>query len=71
MVKNQPALQKPQEMHVQSLGWEDPLEEGKETTLVFLSRESPRTEEPVGYSPWGRKESDTTEVTQHAYEPIR
>ena len=51
MVKNQPALQKPQEMHVQSLGWEDPLEEGKETTLVFLSRESPRTEEPVGYSP--------------------
>ena len=36
---------------VQSLGLEDPLEEGKETTLVFLSRESPRTEEPVGYSP--------------------
>ena len=21
----------------------------------------------VGYSPWGRKESDMTEVTQHAY----
>ena len=22
-------------------------------------------EEPVGYSPWGKKESDTTEATEH------
>ena len=28
------------EMWVQSLGWEDPLEEGMESTLVFLPRES-------------------------------
>ena len=29
--------------------------------LVFLPVESPRTEELVGYSPWGHKESDTTD----------
>ena len=28
---------------------------------IFLPGESPWTEEPVGYSPWGRKESDRTE----------
>ena len=28
---------------------------------VFLPGESAWTEEPVGYSPWGCKESDTTE----------
>ena len=28
VVKNHPAKQEPQEPHVQSLGWEDPLEEG-------------------------------------------
>ena len=28
---------------------------------AFLPRESPWTEEPGGYSPWGCKESDTTE----------
>ena len=27
-VKNLPAMQEPQETQVQSLGWEDPLEEG-------------------------------------------
>ena len=30
-------------------------------TPVFLPGKSPRTEEPGGYSPWGRKESNTTE----------
>ena len=25
------------------------------------------TEELGGYSPWGHKESDTTEVTEHAF----
>ena len=27
----------------------------------ILAWEIPQTEEPGGYSPWGRKESDTTE----------
>ena len=26
----------------------------------------PWTEDLVGYSPWGRRESDTAEVTEHA-----
>ena len=30
-------------------------------TPVFLPGEPPWTEELVGYSPWGRKELDTTE----------
>ena len=35
-------------------------------TPVFLSEESPQTEEPGGlYSPWGPKELNTTEVTKH------
>ena len=51
-------------MLVQSLGQEDPLEEGLATLSSILAWRIPRTEEPgVGYSPWGRKESDTTEVT--------
>ena len=47
-------------MQVQSLGWEDPLEEEMETHSSILAWETPRTEE-TGYSPWGHKESDTTE----------
>ena len=48
---------------VRSLGWEDPLV--KETAIhsSILAWKIPWTEEPGGYSPWGRKESDTTEVT--------
>ena len=35
-------------------------------TPVFLSGESHGQGSLVGYSPWGHKESDTTEVTWHA-----
>ena len=31
------------------------------THSSILAWEIPRTEGPVGYSPWGRKQSDTTE----------
>ena len=49
-------------MQVQSLGWEDALEEDMATHSSILAWKIPRTEEPgVGYSPWGHKESDTTE----------
>ena len=41
---------------VWSLGWEDPLEKGKATTPVFWPGEFHGL-----YSPWGRKELDTTE----------
>ena len=33
---------------IQSLDWEDPLEEGMETHFIFLPGESPPTEEPGG-----------------------
>ena len=51
-----------QEMWVPSLGGEDPLEEGMATHSSVLAWRIPWTEEPGGYSPWGRKESDTTEA---------
>ena len=50
-------------MWVQSLDWGDPLEEGMATYSRVLAWRILCTEEPGGYSPWGRKESDTTEVT--------
>ena len=55
MVKNLPAVQ---ETWVQSLGQEDPMEEG---TAIFLPGESHGQRSLAGCSPWGRKESDTTE----------
>ena len=60
MVKNLPVIQ---ETWVQSLGWEDPLEEAREPTPVFLPGESHGQGSPAGYSPWGLKESNTTEGT--------
>ena len=36
-VKNLPEMQEPQEMQVQSLGWEDPLEEGMATHSSILA----------------------------------
>ena len=50
-----------QETQVGFLGWEDPLEKGMEIHSSTIAWRIPWTEEPVGYSPWGRKESDTTE----------
>ena len=49
------------ETWVRSLGWEDPLEKEMATHSSILAWEIPRTEELAGYSPWGRKESETTE----------
>ena len=45
---------------IQSLGQEDPLEEEVATRSSLLACRVPWTEEPGGYSPRGRKESDTT-----------
>ena len=57
-------MQETQETQVQSLGWEDPLEEGMTTHSSILARRIPQTEEPGGlYRPWGHKESDMTEAT--------
>ena len=53
LVKNLPAVQ---ETWVRYLGWEDTLEKGTATTPVFWPGEFHGL-----YSPWGRKELDTTE----------
>ena len=52
LVKNPPAIW---EILVQSLHWEDPLEKGKDTHSTILAWRIPWL-----YSPWARKESDTT-----------
>ena len=41
-------MQEALEMQVQSLGWEDPLEEGAETHFSVLAWRIPWTEEPGG-----------------------
>ena len=45
-VKNSPAMQETQETWVQSLGWEDPLEEGRATYSSILAWRIPWTEQP-------------------------
>ena len=48
VVKSLPAMQDPQETRVQSLGQEDPLEEGMATHSSILAWRIPWTEEPGG-----------------------
>ena len=48
------------ETWVQSLGWEDPLEEGNPIQYTCLEN-SLEQRKLAGYSPWGCKESDMTE----------
>ena len=50
MVKNPPTMW---ETWVQSLGWEDTLEEGVATHSSILAGESHGQRSLVGYSPWG------------------
>ena len=65
-VKNPPVIQEPQETQIQSLGWEDSVEEETTTHSVCLPGKS-HGQRSLGYSPWGRKESNTTEVTKRAH----
>ena len=58
MVKCLPAMQ---ETWVQSLGWEDPLEKEMATHSSTHVWKFHGWRSLVGYSPWGHKESDTTE----------
>ena len=67
MVKTLPAMR---ETEVQLLDGEDPLEEGMATYSDFLSGESHGQRRLAGYSPWGRKELDTTEGLS-THNPVR
>ena len=48
VVKDLPAMQESQKTQVQSLGWEDPLEEGMATHSSILTWRIPWIEEPGG-----------------------
>ena len=53
MVKNCLRMQEMQETRVQSLGWEDPLEEEMTTHSSILAWRIPWTEEPGGLESMG------------------
>ena len=55
-MKNSLTMQETQEWRVQSLGREDPLEEGMVTHSSILARKIPWTEEPGGLqSMWSQR----------------
>ena len=54
-------MQEPQEMWVQSLGWEDPLKGEVATSSSILSTIIAWTEEPGRLQSMGSQESDRTE----------
>ena len=60
-------MQETEEAQVRSLGQEDPLEEEVATHSVFLPGKSHEQRSLEGYSPWGHKEFETTEVTEHTH----
>ena len=66
MVKNPPATR---ETWVQSLDWEDPLEEGMAPTAVFLPGESPWTEEPGRLQYLGSQGVGHDWATKHTTHP--
>ena len=61
MVKNLPANIGDTEMQGRSLGWEDPWRKKWQPTAVFFPGKSHGQRSLAGYSPWGCKESDTTQ----------
>ena len=64
MIKDQPAMQ---ETWLQSLDWEDPLEEGMATHSSILAWRIPMDRGAWKDSQQGRKESDTSEATEHPH----
>ena len=56
-----------QETWVQSLGWEDPLEEEMATHSSILAWRTPWAEEPGGLQSQGCKELGTAEATAHTH----
>ena len=62
-VKNLPVMW---EIWVQTLGWEDPQEEGMAIHSSILAWRSSWTVEPGGLQSMGSQRVGTTEVTYHA-----
>ena len=63
-VKNLPAMQETQEMWVQVLGGQDPLEVEMATHSSILAWKIPWTEEPGGNTPNGHKETRLSNWTE-------
>ena len=68
MEKNLPAMQ---EILVQSLGWEDTWRRKWQPTPILLPGKSHGQRSLEGYSPWGRKELDTTERLYFHFSPFK
>ena len=66
MIKNLPIMQ---EMRVQSLGQEDPLEKGMATYSRIPAWRIPGTEELGGLESTGSQELDTSEQLNHPQPP--
>ena len=65
-------MQKTQEMWVQSLGWEDPLEKGMATHSSTLAWRIPWTEEPGGLQSIGlqRVRPDRSHLAHTRTQPV-
>ena len=66
VVKNLPANAGDTERVVQSLGWEDPLEEGMATHSSIFAWEIPLTEEPGGLQSMGSQRVEHDSATKHS-----
>ena len=67
-------MQEAQERQVQSLGQEDPMKKTWQPTPVFLPGKFHGQRSLAGYSPWDRKELNTTECVHARVEvhaPLR
>ena len=67
MVKHLPTMW---ETQVGSLGWEDPLEKEMGTHSSKLAWKTHGRRNLVGYSPWGRQESGTTDRLHCHFSPL-
>ena len=68
MVKNSPAMQEEsQELQVQSLSWEDSLEEGMATHSSILAGRIPWTEEPSGLQSLGLQRVGHNSATEYTH----
>jgi len=65
VVKNHLPVQEISEIQVPFLVRKVPWRRAWQPTPVFLSGDSLGQRSLAGYSPWGCKESDTTESTEH------
>ena len=64
--KNLPVMQETQEMQIQSLGLEDPLEEEMVTHSSTLAQKTPWTEDPGGLQSKGLQRVGHSLATEHS-----